>query len=339
MVRTDASPAAPASGATGLVLRPYAGEADLPDIVRLLNAQYEADGINERRSVEGERAWYAHVSEQFDPARDVVLGELDGRAVGVAGQDWVDTRDGAFREFRLWGAVDPAYRRRGIGRALLADNERRARRLVTAQRPDRSGMLGSFAAEGRPAAILLEQAGYTRERWFFDMVRPTLDDLPEIPLPDGFELRPVTPSEHEVIWRANREAFRDHWGGADESLEQMRRILDDPDTDTSLWLIAWDGVEVAGGVWNAIYPSENETLGIRRGWLDSVFTRRAWRRRGLARALIARSLRLLRDRGMTSAALGVDADNPTGALGLYTAAGFAVDERFAAWRKPMEPER
>jgi hypothetical protein len=39
---------------------------------------------------------------------------------------------------------------------------------------------------------------------------------------------------------------------------------------------------------------------------------------------------------MTSAALGVDADNATGALGLYTEAGFAVDERFAAWRKPME---
>lgn len=48
------------------------------------------------------------------------------------------------------------------------------------------------------------------------------------------------------------------------------------------------------------------------------------------------SMILLRERGMTSAALGVDADNPLGALGLYEAAGFEVHERFNAWRKPMD---
>jgi mycothiol synthase len=337
MTRTDATALATLGGE--LVLRPYAGEVDLPEIVRLLNAQYDADDISERRSVEGERAWYAHPSPQFDPARDVVVAELDGRAVGTAGQDWIDTRDGELREFRLWGAVDPAYRRRGIGRALLADNERRARRLAAAQRPDRPTMYASFAAEGRPGAVLLDRAGYARVRSYLDMVRPTLDDLPDVSLPDGFDLRPVTPDQHEAIWRANREAFRDHWGGSDESLEAMQRILGDPDTDTSLWLIAWDADEVAGGVWNAIFPTENEALGIRRGWLGSVFTRRPWRRRGLARCLIASSLRLLRDRGMTSAALGVDADNASGAFGLYTEAGFEIDERFAAWRKPMELDR
>ena len=116
----------------------------------------------------------------------------------------------------------------------------------------------------------------------------------------------------------------------------MHRFLDAPDTDPSLWVIAWDGDEIAAGVNNSIHPEENEALGIQRGWLDSVFTRRAWRRRGLARALIARSLVLFRDRGMTSAALGVDADNPSGALGLYEEAGFAVDDRFTASRKPMD---
>jgi ribosomal protein S18 acetylase RimI-like enzyme len=116
----------------------------------------------------------------------------------------------------------------------------------------------------------------------------------------------------------------------------MRRFLESPDADPSLWLVAWDGDEVAGGVFNGIYREQNEALGIRRGWLDSVFTRRPWRRRGLARALIFRSLLLFRERGMTSAALGVDADNPMGALGLYEDAGFAVAERFTAYRKPME---
>jgi ribosomal protein S18 acetylase RimI-like enzyme len=103
-----------------------------------------------------------------------------------------------------------------------------------------------------------------------------------------------------------------------------------------MFLVAWDGDEIAGGVLNAIYPAENEALGTQRAWLDSVFTRRAWRRRGLARNLIVRSLHLLRGRGLTGAVLGVDADNPSGALGLYESAGFAVTERSAAWRRPLE---
>jgi ribosomal protein S18 acetylase RimI-like enzyme len=73
--------------------------------------------------------------------------------------------------------------------------------------------------------------------------------------------------------------------------------------------------------------------------LDSVFVRRPWRRRGLAAALVGRSLALLRDRGMTSAWLGVDADNPTGALGVYERAGFEVHLRSSAYHKPMEIQR
>ena len=43
----------------------------------------------------------------------------------------------------------------------------------------------------------------------------------------------------------------------------------------------------------------------------------------------------LRRRGMDSIALGVDAENSSGALGLYEGLGFRVDERAAAYRKPL----
>ena len=302
-----------------------------------MNAENQADSIEERESVEDERARLSHISDQFDPGRDIVIGELDGRVVAVAGQDWIDTRDGAHRAYRLWGAVEPELRGRGIGRAMLAENERRAMALAATQVTDRPRVLYGFAADGRPGARLLARAGYAVERWFLDMVRPSLDDLPDAPpLPERLELRPVTPDLYATVWRANREAFRDHWGGSDESEAAMRRFLESPGADPGLWLIAFDGDEVAGGIFNGIYPEQDEMLGLKRGWLDSVFTRRAWRRRGLASALIVRSLHLLRERGMTSAALGVDADNPTGALGLYEEAGFRVHDRFTAWRKPME---
>ena len=321
----------------GLVIRPFDGEADVPEIVRISNAESAADRIEERWSVDSIAAWFGHPTDQFDARRDVMLVELDGRIVAGGGVDWVDTRDGMHREFRHWGVVDPELRGRGIGSALLAAQARHAATLAADRAlGERTPVLGSFASVGRPGEDLLRDHGYEPARWFFDMVRPTLADVAVPPMPDGIELRPVTPDQHETIWRANREAFRDHWGGSDESLDAMRRVLADPDTDTDLWLIAWDADEVAGGVWNEIRPGENEELGLLRGWLSSVFTRRPWRRRGLAAALIGRSLELLRERGMTSAGLGVDADNPSGALGLYEVAGFEVHERFTAWRRPLE---
>ena len=101
-------------------------------------------------------------------------------------------------------------------------------------------------------------------------------------------------------------------------------------------MVAWDGDEIAGAVVNTISEHENRELNRARGLLDSVFVRRPWRSRGLAAALVARSLVVLRERGMTSAWLGVDADNPTGALRLYEKAGFGVHLRSTAYRKPME---
>ena len=38
---------------------------------------------------------------------------------------------------------------------------------------------------------------------------------------------------------------------------------------------------------------------------------------------------------MDTGILGVDADNPTGALGVYERIGFRVAERSTAWRKPL----
>jgi mycothiol synthase len=90
-------------------------------------------------------------------------------------------------------------------------------------------------------------------------------------------------------------------------------------------------------VMNRIMTAFNEQLGELRGELAGVSVRRPWRQRGLARALVADSLRALRDAGMTSAALGVDAENPTGALSVYEANGFVVHSRGMNFRRPLFP--
>ncbi|HVM30945.1 MAG TPA: GNAT family N-acetyltransferase [Candidatus Limnocylindrales bacterium] len=321
----------------GLVLRPYAGEGDVAHTVRVANAEMAADGIREHVTVEERLAHYRHANELFDPRRDVTLAEVDGVVVAYGVREWVDTTDGVHREYRIDGSADPEWRRRGIGAALLAENIQQARRLAASHDTGRRKVLGSWSGATQTGDIaLLERSGFRQVRWFFEMTRPTLDDIPEVPMPDGIEVREVKAADTKAVWDADVEAFQDHWGGFDGSEQSMRRFMDSPEFDPSLWVIAFDGEQIAGGVINGIYPEENEALGLRRGWLDSVFTRRAWRRRGLARALIARSLLKLRQRGMSSAVLGVDADNPTGALGLYESVGFRVSHRAIAWRRQLD---
>ena len=131
------------------------------------------------------------------------------------------------------------------------------------------------------------------------------------------------------------EAFRDHFGSHDPSQSAFRRWSEDPLLDTTLLMVAFDGEEMTAGVQGAIDPTENAVQGYLRGWTDPVFTRRAWRRKGLAYALLGRALQALKERGMTSAQLDVDSENANDALSLYQRHRFEVDRSSSEWHKPL----
>jgi ribosomal protein S18 acetylase RimI-like enzyme len=319
----------------GLATRAYRPD-DAGPLAELLNRSAAADAAPWRVSGEEIASWMSRSNEHFDPARDALVVEVDGVMVAFRDVEWIDTNDG-LREYRLGGTVHPEWRRRGIGTWLLRDAEAHARSRDLAHPTEAPRLYGSFQPNSAEGALALMAAeGYEPVRWFFDMVRPTLDDIAEPPLPGGLELRPVGADQLRPLWDADVEAFRDHWGGFDASEERFHEWQTDPKFDPSLFVVAWDGAEIAGGVINEINATENAAFDRKRGWLASVFVRRPWRRRGLARAVVAASLVVLRDRGMTSAGLGVDADNPTGALRLYEEAGFAPEFRSTAFRKPMD---
>lgn len=320
----------------GLQLRPYAGASDIPFIADVINREAENDELPFRESVADITAWVSIPNDKFDAARDVTIAEIDGVPVAYGQRSWVDTTDG-LREYRTDGAVLPEWQRQGIGTALLANNIEMHRKVARTHETERPRFLGSFTADRIVGSHeLLRSFAFEQTRWFFEMTRDLSQPIPEVPMPDGLEVRPVEAATIRQIWDADVEAFLDHWGGFDGSEDNYKRFLARPGFDPTLWIIAWDGDEVAGGVVNAIETAENEMLGVKRGWLHSVFTRRAWRKRGLANALIARSLVAIRERGMDSGILGVDAANPTGALGLYERNGFVVAERSTAWRKPLD---
>jgi mycothiol synthase len=273
----------------------------------------------------------------FVIGRDMLIAEIDGRIVGEA--NGTATIRGGYPVHMLWGRVHPDWRRRGIGRALFHWNERRARERAAAE-PQFGGptaVIGGFASEFEPGReALFESEGYRPFRYAFTMINRHVQDAEPIRMPDGLEIRPVTPDRHRQIFDADDEAFHDHFEHRPATESDFVATFSQPDLDTSLWKIGWDGDQVAGGIMTTIWKDENEALGVKRAWLESVFTRRPWRRRGLARALIGATLVELRERGIEEALLGVDAENPTGALALYEGLGFEVKVRTRRYRKPLE---
>jgi mycothiol synthase len=313
-------------------------DAELPAMYGVAEACRRADGEIERGTLAGMRAYYRTL-ERFDPAQDVVLARIGERIVGYARVQSIDSNEGE-RWYEATCNVHPDARRRGLGRRMLAWTETRRLRMATVdsgagRRAARPRWLTTFAHDGDTGGVaLLGATGYEPFRRFHSMRRPGFHAIPELPLPEGLEVRtiPNDPAAIRAVVAADAEAFRDHFGAPDDPDSVYAQIVEDPDTDVSLWVVAYDGDEIAGAVLNGIHLDH---AGYRVGWLVSVFTRRPWRRRGLARALIARSLRLLRDRGLGTAALGVDAANPNQAVHLYQSCGFEVASSSTAWRKRL----
>jgi len=326
----------------GLSMRVHTGgTAPAALMAPIANAVYAANGMDELTTVAELENWLAHVTESFDPGRDVALVEVDGALVAYGWVEWVDTREGT-REFRLGGYVHPDWQSRGIGRRLLAWQEEHARAHPAASVSDRPLSFGTWSSDQNVRKVrLFTRSGYEVVRYFFEMNRPNLDNIEVPPMPEGLEIRPIGSDRASLnqLWDADLEAFQDHWGGFDGSDAAFEAWLTDPMHVPDLWVVAWDGDEITGAVTNAIFAEENEAFGRARGWMETVFVRRRWRRRGLGAAIVARGLVRLRDAGMTSAGLGVDSDNPSGALALYERAGFNVHRRSAAYRKPMKRAR
>jgi mycothiol synthase len=319
----------------GLAFRGYRGDDDLPAMLRVYNGAHEADGLEEVTTLDDLRRNYATLVN-CDPARDILIAEVDGELVAYSRVFWLDLVEGG-RSYENFGFVHPGWRRRGIGGAMHRHNERRLREIAAGHEGIEPKWFGSEGIESDPGnTALLRTDGYEAARYFYDMVAPSLDGIVEPPMPAGIETRPVTREQYRVIWDAMAEAFRDHWGEAEWVEEDWQRFSTNPENqDPRFWRVGWDGDQVAGAIATTVPVEENERFGRSRVYVSSVSVRRTWRRRGLARALLASSLVAAREAGYTSASLGVDSNSPTGATDLYRSLGFEPEKTFIAWRKPL----
>lgn len=319
----------------GIRFRPFRGDSDYEPLSALLKESNRHDGIPWLPTVSNLRSEFENRTA-FDLKHDLLLAELEDRLVGMTRVERV-VRDGE-PVYEMWGVVLPGFRRRGLGGALLEWTLDRARRRAAVEDPGVAVAVAGDAEEQETGhRALFGRAGFEPVRRFFLMRRPTLDDVPDALLPDGLEIRPVTPDQRRAVLEAEFEAFEDHWGNRERSEDSYALTLSRPELDSDLWVVAWDGDQIAGVVENWIWTEENEELGVKRGWLERISVRRPWRRHGLARAITAESLRRLRAAGMKEGMLGVDSENANGALRLYEGLGFEVHSRSAAYRRPLHP--
>jgi mycothiol synthase len=320
-------------------MRAFDPSRDWPAAAELLTTAHLHDGVDWIPTPEILKHDWTTVAN-FLPARDIrVVEDAEGRLSALVNMDWRE-RDGRLisHMVELW--VRPDRRRQGLGTTLLEWAEGHARELSLsgqAGRLDWPHVIGGWGDTVVPGhAQLAARHGYAPYRYGYEMHRQVAEPVGEFPLPDGLEVRPVEPAHHRAIWDADIEAFLDHPEPATRTEEDFQGWFTEPDLDTSLYQVAWDGDQVAGSVLTSIHPQENERLGVRRAWLDHISIRRPWRKRGLAASLIASTLRLLAERGIEDAALGVDAENPSGALRLYEKLGFRKHREGVGYRKALE---
>lgn len=226
--------------------------------------------------------------------------------------------------FELDGFVHPDHQGRGLGAWLLARGENRAGEL---RKPKLQTF--SLAADDR-AHRLFEQFGMRELRRYYRM----MIELEEAPLParlpDGLKLETFEPGEARAFHDALIEAFEDEWNFVAMPFDQWRelRLVQDPDFDPTLWFVVRDGEEIA-----AVMRNEPDRSGA--GFVGALGVRKPWRRRGIALALLQHAFGEFYRRGKRRVALGVDAENPTGATRLYERAGMQVAFEAVAYGKEL----
>lgn len=296
------------------------------EVVKAMDAADHPNYITTREEV-AEELGYSFV----DLERDTLLAETEsGRVVAVGIVFEPPRKETLVREF-LNGGVHPAFTGMGIGRELLAWQVARGEQKLAASEARLPGWLVGYADERAPRRErLLRAGGLEPVRYFLGLERDLASPIPEVRPADGVRLQPYSAELSEAVHRARDEAFGDHWGSQPMSDEQWESFLGGtfrPDLSFVALAAGDDGERVAGFVLTQVNEDDWTAQGFTGAYVAALGTTRAHRGRRIAPALLSATLTACAERGWERVTLDVDAENPTGALALYTRLGFETATR------------
>ena len=319
-----------------IAMRTYAGENDLQSIADLLNLVSVHDNLDDTYSTEDLQNEFS--APGFDTARDIRMWEdSDGQLVAYSQSEARPHNEhDTLVDGHIYLRIHPDHRSREIADAAIAWGEGRLREI---------GRERGLPVELRAGEVqhytymqeIFERHGMQQVRYFFRMVRDLSQPIAEPRFAEGYSLRHVAGAEDEERWvDAYNYSFIDHYNFHLRTVESHRHWLSGPDYSRERDLIAVtaDNTVAAFSLcW--IHNDDNERNQRLDGWVHTLGVRRGHRKLGLGKAILLASLHMLKADGMAYAKLGVDAENPTGALQLYESVGFKRDETWVTYTKEL----
>ena len=223
----------------------------------------------------------------------------------------------------LDGYVHPDQKGKGLGRWLMERGQERGR-----ERALRKAQTWCLAQDD-PAMSLFESFGFGEVRRYYRMLVEHITAPPAPEWPAGIRVDTFELDDARDFHAALNEAFEDEWNWVAKPFDRwIEHRVQAPDFDPTLWWVVRDGDEIA-----AVLRGEPQRFDA--GWVGAIGVRKPWRKRGLGLALLHHAFGEFYRRGQPKVALGVDAENPTGATRLYERAGMHVAYEAVAFQKEL----
>lgn len=310
------------------VLTPLRAD-QLEEICALTNAAYRHDGSPLVATL-------AEFVEELDDdhvvfATDTRVATVDDMAVGYVYTYHLPSEVKEERCY-VFGRVHPGYRRQGLGTALVRWGIERAAEQLRSSGSDLPAYVRTSVQDGiGDAATVFHRLGMAPVRYSDELLRP-LTDLPAPPTVDGVRIVAWPDDRDEEIRVEKNIAFEHHWGSTPTSPHHWNQMVRGYGARPDLSFVALDRHDrVVAHCLNKRFEADDELLGRRDAWIDNLGTLPEWRGRGVASALIAASLHAFAAEGLTHASIGVDSENPSGAVRLYRSLGFEPNLRLVTF--------
>jgi mycothiol synthase len=289
----------------GVTTRP-ATRSDVAAITALIAACETAnDGVAEVHPTDVEQSF-----DLADAEAGVIVVEAPDQLVG-----WATLADG-----RAEVDVHPAWRGRGIGSALLAWTEDRAR---AAGMPELRQVVPN---SDTGANLLFEGAGYQVHHTAWILAMELQDASPAVTVPPGITIRPYRPEDAQAAYQVIENAFNE-WPGREPTTFEgwSGYVLGHASFSPDLSRLAFDGDELVGAAMCLDYEGQGE------GWVPQVATKATHRHRGIARALLQSVFAAFHATGRRR--VGLSTDTRTGAHTMNERIGLRVRRTYTSWAK------